>query len=287
MKTRLTKVAKLLVTSALAASMLSGYTCVVSAAEESSLLQKIKEQGYITIGSANDAPFCFKDVETGELAGVDIEILKVICEKLGIEDIKLNVIDFSNLLVELNNGNIDMVVDGMYIKDERLEVAAFSDVWYTESEAIVVPNDTDITSFEDLKDKKVGAQPGTAFYECAKSWEEEGLIGSIETYDNQANLMTAVNMGKVDAVVTDGMVAGYTISQESSMEVHILSPYEPYASGIIGSAVTFDNMDFLEELNGALNEMKEDGSLLKILEDYGLNEDYFVDVEEGKTTNIK
>lgn len=254
---------------------------------ESELLQEIKEKGYIVIGSANDVPFAYQNVDSGELEGVDIAILKEICNRLGIPDIKLEVIDFSNLLVELNNGNIDMVVDGMYIKDERLEVAAFSDIWYTESEAVVVPDGSDITSKEDLKGKKLGAQPGTAFYETAEKWYEEGLVGSIETYDNQANLMTAVNMGKVDAVITDGMVAAYSIAQDSSLKVHLLSPYEPEASGVIGSAVRFEDKDFLEEVNGALNEMKEDGTLLKILEENGLNEDFFVGVEEGKTTNVK
>lgn len=257
------------------------------AAGESALLTEIKERGYIIVGSANDIPFAYEDVETGELAGVDIEILKGICERLGIPDIELKVIDFASLLVEVNNGNIDMVVDGMYIKDERLEIAAFSDVWYTESEAVVVPNDSTIESKEDLAGIKLGAQPGTAFYETAIAWEEAGLVGSVESYDNQANLMTAVNMGKVDAVITDGMVAGYTIAQDSSLEVHLLSPYEPEASGVIGSAVSFENQDFLAELNAALNEMKEDGSLLEILESNGLSEDYFVGIEDGITTNIQ
>ena len=50
-----------------------------------------------------------------------------------------NIIDFSNLLVELNNRSIDMVVDGMYVKDDRLKIAAFTDKWYQEGEAVVMP----------------------------------------------------------------------------------------------------------------------------------------------------
>ncbi|MFA9466374.1 MAG: substrate-binding periplasmic protein [Velocimicrobium sp.] len=254
---------------------------------DSTLLKKIKDQGYILIGSSNDAPFSYQDVDSGELNGIDIEILRELCSRLGIPNIQLKVIDFSNLLVELNNKSIDMVVDGMYVKDERLQIAAFTDKWYQEGEAVVIPADTDIKSKDDLVGKTVGAQPGTTFYETAQKWLDEGKIGKLEAYDNQATLMTAVNMGKIDAVVTDGIVAGYTLASDSSLDLELLSPYEAEASGQIGAAVRFEDEDFLEEVNTVLNAMKEDGTLIKILENYGLTDDYFVSVEEGKTTNLK
>ena len=257
------------------------------ASAESDLLKKIKERGYILIGSSNDAPFCYQDVDTNELKGIDIEILREICTRLGIPDIQLKVIDFSNLLVELNNGSIDMVVDGMYVKEERLQIAAFSDKWYQEGEAVVIPSESDITSKETLAGKNVGAQPGTTFYDTAQAWLDAGKIGELTAYDNQATLMTAVNMGKVDAVVTDGIVAGYTLASDSSLKLKLLAPYTAEASGQIGSAVRFEDEAFVTEVNTALNAMKEDGTLLKILKAYGLTEDYFVGTEDGKTTNIK
>jgi polar amino acid transport system substrate-binding protein len=255
--------------------------------EGSEMLQKIKEKGYILIGSSNDAPFSYTDIETGELEGIDIEILREICKRLGIPDIQMKVIDFSNLLVELNNNNIDMVVDAMYVKEERLQIAAFTDKWYQEGEAVVIPAESTVASKENLKDKTIGAQPGTTFYETAQKWLDEGRIGKLDAYDSQATLMTAVNMGKVDAVVTDGIVAGYTLSSDSSLKLKLLSPYEAEASGQIGAAVRFEDKEFLEEVNKTLNDMKEDGSLLEILKNYGLTEDYFVGVEDGKTVNIK
>lgn len=258
-----------------------------SSTSESALLKKIKEKGYLQIGSSNDAPFSYQDVDTNELKGVDIEILREICKRLGIPDIKLKVIDFSNLLVELNNSSIDMVVDGMYVKDERLQIAAFTDKWYQEGEAVVIPADSAIKSKEDLKDKSVGAQPGTTFYDTAQKWLDDGKIGKLVAYDNQATLMTAVNMGKVDAVVTDGIVAGYTLASDSSLKLQLLAPYEAEASGQIGAAVRFEDEDFLKEVNTALNAMKEDGTLMTILKNYGLTEDYFVDAESGVTKNIK
>lgn len=258
-----------------------------TASGESAMLKKIKDRGYILIGSSNDAPFSYSDVKTSKLEGLDIEILREICKRLEIPDIQMKVIDFSNLLVELNNNNIDMVVDAMYVKNERLQIAAFTDKWYQEGEAVVVPADSAIAGKEDLKDKTIGAQPGTTFYETAQKWLDEGKIAKLDAYDNQATLMTAVNMGKVDAVVTDGIVAGYTLSSDSSLKLKLLSPYEAEASGQIGAALRFEDKDFLDEVNQCLNDMKEDGTLLKILKDYGLTEDYFVSVDDGKTKNMK
>jgi polar amino acid transport system substrate-binding protein len=258
-----------------------------SVSGESAMLTKAKEKGYLLIGSSNDAPFSYTDVESKKLKGVDIEILKEICKRLGIPDLQMKVTDFSNLLVELNNKNVDMVADAMYVKDERLQIAAFTDKWYQEGEAVVIPETSTIKSKDDLKGKKIGAQPGTTFYETAQKWLDEGKIGGLEAYDNQATLMTAVNTGKVEAVVTDGIVAGYTLSSDSSLKLKLLSPYEAEASGQIGAAVRFEDKEFLEEVNGALNEMKSDGTLLKILKDFGLTEDYFVGVDEGKTKNVK
>lgn len=252
---------------------------------ESALLKEIKERGYITIASSNDAPLCYQDIETGELAGIDIEIFKEVCNRLGIPEIQMKVIDFSNMLVELNNDSVDIVVDAMYIKDERLDVALFTDVWYQEGEAVITKKDSEFTTKESLKDAVMGAQPGTAFYETAEQWLADGKIKDLVGYENQATLMTAVNTGKVDAAVTDGIVAAYTLAQDSSLDLQLMSPYEAEASGRIGAAVRFEDKEFLEEINGVLNEMKEDGTLLQILEDFGLNEDYYVGVEDGKTQN--
>lgn len=258
-----------------------------TSAEGSEMLKKIKEKGYILIGSSNDAPFSYTDIETGKLEGIDIEILREICKRLGIPDIQMKVIDFSNLLVELNNNNIDMVVDAMYVKEERLQIAAFTNKWYQEGEAVVIPSTSTVAIKEDLKDKIIGAQPGTTFYETAQKWLDEGRIGKLDAYDSQATLMTAVNMGKVDAVVTDGIVAGYTLSSDSSLKLKLLAPYEAEASGQIGAAVRFEDKAFLEEVNKTLDEMKEDGTLLEILKNYGLTDDYFVGIEDGNTVNIK
>lgn len=254
---------------------------------ESTLLKKIKEKGVLTVASSNDAPFAYIDVDTNEFSGIDAVIIKEIASRLGIEKVEMKEVPFENLLIELNNGSVDMVTDAMYIKPERLDIALFTNVWYQEGEGIIIPNDSDITSKEDLKDATMGGQKGTTFLETAQAWEKEGKVKEVSVFGKQTELMMAVNTGKIDSCITDGIVAAYTLAQDSSLDLKLLSPYEAEASGKIGAAIRFEDKDFLNEVNTVLDEMKEDGTLMKILQDFGLSEDYFLGVEEGKTENVK
>lgn len=255
--------------------------------DESELLNKIKEKGVLTVASSNDAPFAYIDVETGEFEGIDAVIIKEIAKRLGIPKVVMKEVAFENLLIELNNKTVDMVTDAMYIKDERLQKALFTNAWYQEGEGIIIPNDSSITAKEDLKQATLGGQKGTTFLETAQAWVKEGKVKEVSIFGKQTELMMAVNTGKIDACITDGIVAAYTLAQDSSLNLKILSPYESEASGKIGAAIRFEDQDFLYEVNTVLDEMKEDGTLMDILEDFGLNEDYFVDVEDGITQNKK
>lgn len=253
----------------------------------SETLNRLRAKGVLVVGSSNDAPFAYIDATNNQFSGIDAVIIKEVSNRLGIPKVEMKQIPFENLLIELNNKAVDMVTDAMYVKPERLEIALFTDIWYEEGEAIVTKLDSSIKSKEDLKNIVLGGQKGTAFLELAQKWLSEGKIKDLKIFSSQSELMMAVNTGKVDACVTDGIVAAYTLRQDSSLKLKILSPYEAEAAGKIGAALRFEDKAFLAEVNKVLNEMKEDGTLLKILKDFGLSEDYFVNVEDGKTKNIK
>jgi polar amino acid transport system substrate-binding protein len=278
-----------------AAMLLAG--CGASAPAEKAAVKKdpnasvklntLREKGVLIVGSSNDAPFAYIDAKTNEFSGVDALIIKEIAKRLGINKVEMKQVAFENLLIELNKGSIDMVTDAMYIKAERLEKALFTDVWYKEGEAVVIKKDSAIKTKDDLKGKVLGAQKGTAFLEVAQKWVADGKAKEVKIFGSQAELMMAVNTGKIDACVTDGIVAGYTLKQDSSLNLKILSPYEAEAAGRIGAALRFEDKEFNAEVNKTLNAMKQDGTLMNILQQFGLNQDYFVSIEDGITKNIK
>lgn len=246
-------------------------------------LAAAKEKGVLTVASSNDAPFAFIDAKTNEFTGIDAEIIGEVAKRLGINKVEMKQIPFENLLVELNNNSVDMVTDGMYVKDERKKLALFTNIWYKEGEAIVIPKSSKIASKDDLKNAVLGGQKGTAFLETAQKWQQAGLVKDVQVFGSQAELMLAVNTGKIDACITDGMVAGYTLSQDSSLSLKILSPYKAEAAGMIAAAVRKNDTALADAVNEKIDEMKKDGTILKLLKKYGMNEDYFVSVEDGKS----
>ncbi|QYR20964.1 ABC transporter substrate-binding protein [Paenibacillus sp. sptzw28] len=236
-------------------------------------LAKIKEKGVLVVGSSNDTPFAFIDKDSKEFVGIDAEIIKEIAKRLGIPKVEMKEVKFENLLLELNNKNIDMVTDGMYVKPEREKIASFTDYWYREGEAIVVRKDSDIKGIDDLKDKVVGGQKGMTFLEYAQQLQKEGKIKEVKIFGSQAELLLATNTQKIDATITDSATAAYTIAHDPSLSLKLVSPYTAHYSGDIGAAVRKNDQDLLAAVNKELEILKKEGFVLKVLKKYGLNED--------------
>ena len=245
-------------------------------------LEVIKEKGVLTVASSNDVPFAYIDPKTNEFVGIDAEIIGEVAKRLGINKVEMKQVPFESLLVELNNNqDIDMVTDGMYVTDERKKEALFTNIWYKESEAIIVPKVSKIAFKEDLKNAVVGALKGTAFLELAQKWQKDGLVKDVIIFESQSELLSSVNTGKIDAAITDSILAAYLISKNNSFYLKILEPYKPEAPGMIAAAVRKNDTTLANAVNEQIDDMKMDRTILKILKKYGLNENYFVSVKDG------
>ena len=260
-----------------------------AAANTGNTLQAAKEKGVLVVASSNDAPFAYLDAKNNKaFSGIDAEIITEIAKRLGIAKVEMKHVPFENLLIELNNGSVDMVTDAMYIKPERLSKAYFTNQWYREGEAVVIKKDSAIKTKEDLKDKTIGGQKGMTFLETAQKWQQEGKVKEVKVFNSQAELMMAVNTGKIDACITDGIVAGYTLKQNADLDLRIMEPYEPESSGVIGAAIRFADKELLTAVNDELEKMRADGTLKAIYDKYNLPENYRVlDAAAAATTNSK
>ena len=222
----------------------------------------------IVVGTSNDAPFSFHDAGSSELKGIDGQMITAIAEEKG-WTIEIYDTDFSTLIPALQADKIDVVVDAMYITDERKEQVAFTDPWYKEGEGIVVRDDeTGISSAADLAGKVIGAQTGTVYLDYAQT-----LGGSeVQVLDSQAALLQSLKNGQLDAVVTDSAVAGYAIAQDPSSGLELVLPDPPHFPGTIGAAVRKEDTELLAELNDGLKTLKDADQDLSILQDFGLDE---------------
>ncbi len=97
-----------------------------------------KEAKVLKMGTSADyAPFEYIDTAKGEEpTGIDIELAKMIAEKLGYK-LKIQDMDFGGLISALQNGQVDFVASAMSATDERKKSVDFSDIYYTSKHIIV------------------------------------------------------------------------------------------------------------------------------------------------------
>ncbi|MCF3140849.1 ABC transporter substrate-binding protein [Paenarthrobacter sp. AR 02] len=226
------------------------------------------EQKTLTIATSNDAPFSFTDASSGQLTGIDGEMINAIAEAKGWK-VKTFVTDFNTLIPALQAKKADVIVDAMYITDKRKEQINFTDPWYVQGEGMLVPGDSTLKSRDDVKGKVLGAQTGTVFTDFI------GTLGASQTkfFDSQAALISAVENKQVDAAFTDSAVVAYSLVQKPNPKIKLVSPYTPYYPGTIGAGVRKDDSQLLADLNSGLAELKKSPKYLEILKKYGLGED--------------
>lgn len=247
-----------------------------SGQEEQSTLAQMKKRGVMIVASSNDAPFAYIDKDTKKFSGIDAEIIQEIAKRLGVKKVQMKEVKFDNLFVELNNRNVDLIADAIYVKPERKKIADFTNIWYKEGEALVVLKDSKIKGTNDLADKVLGVQKGTTFVDYAQELKKAGKIKDLKLFNSQAELLLATNTKKIDASITDSATSIYSIRKDPNLTLKLVSPYTPHYNGEIAAVVRKGDTELKNAINQELEKLKKEGFVLKVLKKYGLNEENMV-----------
>ena len=198
--------------------------------------------------------------DSGEFEGIDIETAQAIADKLGLE-LQIDDMDFDAALLAVQQGKSDMVMAGVTVTDERQNVMDFTDSYATGIQSIIVKEDSDIASVDDLAGKKIGTQRGTTGYlYCSDDFGDENVVA----YDDRLTAVQMLNNGQVDCVVIDNAPAKEFIAANPGLKL-LDTAYveESYAIGI-GKG----NTEPKDAINTALEELKADGTLQAIVDKY-------------------
>ena len=198
--------------------------------------------------------------DSGEFEGIDIEPAQAIADKLGLE-LQIDDMDFDAALLAVQQGKADMVMAGVTVTDERQNVMDFTDSYATGIQSIIVKEDSDIASVDDLAGKKIGTQRGTTGYlYCSDDFGDENVVA----YDNGLTAVQMLNNGQVDCVVIDNAPAKEFIAANPGLKL-LDTAYveESYAIGV-GKG----NTELKDAINTALEELKADGTLQAIVDKY-------------------
>lgn len=216
--------------------------------------------GTLRMGTnATFPPYEYVD-ENSEVAGIDADVAAAIAEKLGME-LEITDMEFDSLIPALQSDTVDVVLAGMTVTDERKESVDFSDSYASGVQVIIVTEDSDIATVDDLEGKSIGVQTGTTgdIY-CTDDYGQD----FVKQFNNGPLAVAALLNGQIDCVVIDQEPAKNYVAANEGLKILDTT----YADEDYAIAIKKDNTELLDKVNAALKELQEDGTLQSIIDKY-------------------
>ncbi|MFD1425425.1 polar amino acid transport system substrate-binding protein [Kroppenstedtia sanguinis] len=241
-----------------------------------STLEKVKQEGKIQVGFANEKPYAYRD-QDGKVTGEAVEISREIFKQMGIKEIDPVLTDFSQLVPGLKAGRFDAITAGMYITPERCKEVTFANPEYQIGEGLAVKkgNPKKLHSYEDIvgqKDVKVGVMRGGIEVNYLKDMEAKE--SQIKLYSDQPSVVQALKSGRVDAITMTGPSLRDVLQAQGTDGIEIVEDFkQPVIKGesVVGygaAAFRKDDQEIQQKFNEELDKLKENGKLLDILEKF-------------------
>ncbi|MEV5003067.1 ABC transporter substrate-binding protein [Nocardioides sp. LML1-1-1.1] len=215
----------------------------------------VVKEGTLTVCS--DVPYPpFEDFDKGSelgFKGFDVDIVNEVAKRL---DLKLAYQDSSFDALQsgqaLNAGQCDLAASAMTITDDRKKNIDFSEGYYDSKQSLLVPADSKIAAIGDLDGVKVGVQQGTT----GKAYTEENAKGAkVVTLPSDAEMFQAIKAGQVEALLQDLPV---NLDHTKDGKFKVVETYDTDEQ--YGLAIKKGNSQLVEDVNGALAEMRKDGT---------------------------
>ncbi|MDL2076547.1 glutamate ABC transporter substrate-binding protein [Streptomyces sp. GXMU-J15] len=198
-----------------------------------------------------------------ELEGFDIDLVHRIAEDiLGDPDaVQFKAIPTNQRIPAIQEGRVDMVVRTMTINCDRLADVAFSAPYFKTGQQVLAPKSSKITGYDDsLADARICTAEGSTAYSTLEQGREDGdLPGSADisrTVPNQLDCLVRLQLGEVDAVVTDGALAASQAAQDPTVELK----GEAFTTEYYGVAMKKDADDLVRRVNQILVDYRKDTS---------------------------
>jgi ABC-type amino acid transport substrate-binding protein len=213
----------------------------------------------LTVGS--DVPYPpFEEFgqSKDEFTGFDVDVMEAIGEEIGREPEFIDT-SFDTIFRDLAQGKFEAVASATTITDEREETVDFTNPYYFSEQAILVKSGSDIKTVKDLDGATIAVQQGTTGEEFV---EEKVDAKELRTFPQGPDAVNAAKTGVADAAVLDIPVAENAVAAGGDIEVSAAIPTEEE----YGFVVPQGEEELLDEMNEALEEVKDDGTFTEIYE---------------------
>jgi glutamine transport system substrate-binding protein len=215
---------------------------------------------YTVATDANFKPFEYKNPDTGEMEGFDIELMEAIAKEAGFE-VEFETMEFDGLIAGMQSGRYPIGIAGISITEERKESIDFSNPYYDSGLVLMVPTDSDIQSIDDVDGKKVGSRQGST----SQSYLQDNTDADVQAFPEIVTAYMDVKEGRVDAALYDLPNVLYYIAQEGEGKLKTVGDVIEGQS--YGIAFPKDS-EIVGDVNEALESLIADGTYAEIYEEY-------------------
>ncbi len=245
-------------------------------AHAQSTLEKIKNEGAIRVGFANEAPFGYATT-SGVLTGEAPETARVILSNIG--DIKLEGVltEFGSLIPGLQAGRFDMIAAGMFIRPNRCEQINFSNPTYGIGQAFLVRagNPRGLHSYEDVagnEDAKLAVVAGGVERDYAR--DANIPDDRVTVLPDFPTATAAVQTGRVDALALTSLSIQNIVDTADDPNLERASPFTdpPGVRGFGGFGFRKDAPDLLEAFNAGLSDFIGSPEHIEMMQGFGFTQ---------------
>ncbi|MGL6154532.1 MAG: amino acid ABC transporter substrate-binding protein [Cetobacterium sp.] len=213
------------------------------------------------------APMGFRG-KTGEIEGFDIDLAREVCKRL---DLKPNFIpcDWDGIIFMLNTNRIDLIWNGLTVTPKRKEQMLFSENYLQDGQLILVNRNSNIKNINQLENKILGVQMGSASYFALEKSDLSKNIKAVQKYYSNVEALLDLEAGRISGVVIDEVVGRYYLGKTKKLEGFNLDvPKENFAVGMRKT-----DKELQLKINKSLKEIHEDGTFNKIYDKWFTNKE--------------
>lgn len=225
----------------------------------------------ITIAICSDFPFNYQDEKTKQPAGMDVEILKEVARRLGITNLKWELMPIDSVIPALVSKRVDLIGDNLHENPKRLEVVSFTSPAYFYGGAFATQkgNPPGISDWASLAGKNVGVYRGSIYQSMLEGRKD---LGSLQLYTTSDAVMADLSAGRVDAILDDDMKILAYIAKNPALSIELSNLAIPadVQLGYARYVVRKGDVDLNWAVSRAIDEMRADGTIAKMLPMVGL-----------------
>lgn len=228
-------------------------------ARAADLLDTVKTRGILRIAlEGTYPPFNFKDTKTGQLAGYDVDVAKLVCARLGVKP-EFVTTEWAAILAGLGAGKYDVIVSQVGITPRRQQAFDFSQPYTYSAPQLIVRRNENATyrSLADLKGRKVGVGQGSVFEQQVRA--VPGI--EVKSYPAAPENLQDLAFGRIDAALNDSLMVAYLLKNS---QLPIRAGARVGDVERMGIAFRKGNPTFHAAVDKALDEVRADGSLKQV-----------------------